>query len=119
MDYSKVNLDLSSLEEMFGKKEEKKKEEDPNAAAAKKPAKESLTTFVDAKRLQNIGIFLQTFKLPHREIKEAILMLDDNVLTLENTQKLVANLPEAEEVRFSLSFCCYLSLSVGLLTFCE
>eukprot|EP01122_Echinamoeba_exundans_P009101 TRINITY_DN313_c0_g1_i1.p1 TRINITY_DN313_c0_g1~~TRINITY_DN313_c0_g1_i1.p1 ORF type:complete len:586 (-),score=237.19 TRINITY_DN313_c0_g1_i1:161-1870(-) len=94
-DPTKVELDLNSLEEFFGKKEEVKK---VVAADEKKPAKEQLVTHLDPKRLQNVGIFLQTFKMSHAEIKEAILMLDDNILTLENTQRLVGNLPEAEEL---------------------
>jgi hypothetical protein len=94
-DFTKVDLDTSALESRFGAAEAKKTE-----AVVKdtKPAKESLFSSVDPRRLQNVGIFLQTFKSSHSEIKDAILMLDEGVLTVEAAQKLADNLPTAEEI---------------------
>jgi hypothetical protein len=94
-DFTKVELDTTALENMFGAQEAKKADAPVKET---KPAKEALFSAVEPRRLQNVGIFLQTFKVSHSEIKDAILMLDEGVLTVEAAQKLSDNLPLPEEI---------------------
>jgi len=51
------------------------------------------------KRANNIAITLSRFKQSHSEIKQAILTLDDSVLSLDQLQMLLALLPNSDEVK--------------------
>lgn len=70
-----------------------------NYHSAEKEKKDAKISNLDPKRLQNVGIFLKTFKLTNKEIKEAILMFNEDILNLENTKKLRDNLPQDEEMQ--------------------
>jgi chromosome segregation ATPase len=89
-----VDLDVKELEELFAKKDTPPKASAPNETKEEK----KLKSFVDPKRQQNVGIFLKTLKLSHKEIREAILMFDEGLLTLEVTNVLKSSLPEESEL---------------------
>jgi DNA repair exonuclease SbcCD ATPase subunit len=89
-----IDLDTKELEELFAKKDVV-----PKSAPSPSPTEEKkLKSFVDPKRQQNVGIFLKTLKLSHKEIREAILMFDEGLLTLEVTNVLKSSLPEESEL---------------------
>src|SRR5262249_32951913 len=52
----------------------------------------------DPKRQQNTSIFVRTLKHDARQLREAILTLDEDILNPEFTVKLLDNLPEPDEV---------------------
>lgn len=61
--------------------------------------KEQLISHLEPKRQQNVGIFLQSFKNSISSIINAILQVDEELLTTEAIQRLCDNLPTQEEVR--------------------
>lgn len=90
-----IDLDVKALESLFSKEEAKPKEDKPEDAKAKKEVAHSV---LDPKRLQNTSIFVRTLKIENNALKEAILTLDEDVLTPERTLKLCDNLPEPDEL---------------------
>jgi hypothetical protein len=96
VDPGKIDLDVKGLEDLFAKKE---KAPTDKAAGSEKEKKDAKISNLDPKRLQNVGIFLKTFKLTNKEIREAILMFNEDILNLENTKKLRDNLPQDEEMQ--------------------
>lgn len=91
----KLDLDVNGLESLFAKASPKPKEE---KVEKPKVQKEIAHSVLDPKRLQNTSIFVKTFKISAEDLREAVLTLDEDVLTLERTIKLMDNLPEQEEV---------------------
>lgn len=106
MDFSKVELDLSGLESTFGAKvvEAKIGGKSETAVEQQQKKKETLVTFVDSKRLQNVGIFVSSFKHTFREMAEAILMVNEGVIDAEMALKLMENAPSNEELKDIVSF---------------
>lgn len=96
-EWTKVEIDTTDLEVRFGTEEKKNTVEKKEA----KPVKEQLfsCTSSDPRRQQNVGIFLQTFRMTTAELKDAILMLDENALELEIAKKVFDNLPTEEEIK--------------------
>lgn len=96
-EWTKVDIDTTDLEARFGTEEKQKTVEKKEA----KPVKEQLfsCTSSDPRRQQNVGIFLQTFRMTTSELKDAILMLDENALELEIAKKVFDNLPKEEEIK--------------------
>jgi len=73
----------------------KKKKALADAAAKKKKATQ--TNLLDPKVLQNVGIALAKFRLPTRDIKNAILAMDDQVLSLDMIRSLHSLRPSSED----------------------
>lgn len=96
-EWTKVDIDTTELEAKFGTEEKVAK----TVVKETKPAKEALfsCTSSDPRRQQNVGIFLQTFRMTTAEVKDAILMLDENALDLEVAKKVADNLPKEEEIQ--------------------
>lgn len=101
-EWTKVDIDTADLEALFGTEEKQKTVEKKEA----KPAREQLfsCTSSDPRRQQNVGIFLQTFRMTTAELKDAILMLDENALELEIAKKVFDNLPKEEEINAIQAF---------------
>ncbi|XP_049852054.1 uncharacterized protein LOC126329069 [Schistocerca gregaria] len=93
-DLSGVELDVRGLESAFSARSSRRAE----LKNSPKPPKSSLFSCVEPRRLQNVSIFLQTFKLSNEDIRNAILMLDEDILNAETAQKLYNNLPLESEV---------------------
>ncbi|KAJ0402772.1 hypothetical protein P43SY_009716 [Pythium insidiosum] len=53
---------------------------------------------IDRSRANNISIIIKQFRMPHAAIREAIMKVDTQVLTLERVQGLLKILPSDEEV---------------------
>ncbi|RHY42329.1 hypothetical protein DYB26_000796 [Aphanomyces astaci] len=102
-DETKLGLDLGILDKEFGPD----KKTDPlmlsssptkTGKAISTTAKPKVVHLVDSKRQQNCSIALSRFRMAPKDIKAAIVALDDNVLTLERIQSLAAMVPTADEV---------------------
>ena len=104
MDFSKVELDLPSLETAFGAKVIEPKVGAAKAEGAAEKKKETLVSFVDAKRLQNIGIFVSSLKSTYRDVAEAILMINEEAIDAEMALKLLDNCPLPEETKEIVAF---------------
>ncbi|KAJ0002429.1 hypothetical protein NQD34_007578 [Periophthalmus magnuspinnatus] len=62
----------------------------------KKKAKE--LKVLDGKSAQNLSIFLGSFRLPYEEIKNAILEVNEKILTESMVQNLIKQLPSPEQL---------------------
>lgn len=87
-------LPLEEMENLFATKVIEKKEKDASAAEKEKPKE---IVLISAKREQNVSIFLRTLKLENDEIRDAIVTVDEQVLTADVLPMMIENLPDAEE----------------------
>ncbi|XP_051789817.1 protein diaphanous homolog 1 [Erpetoichthys calabaricus] len=69
---------------------------DDKKATTKKKVKE--LKVLDSKSAQNLSIFLGSFRLPYKEIKNVILEVNESVLTESMLQNLVKQLPEDSQL---------------------
>ncbi|KAI9618094.1 hypothetical protein H4Q26_012437 [Puccinia striiformis f. sp. tritici PST-130] len=63
-----------------------------------------ITTLLELNRANHIAILLASLKLPNSEIKQAILSLEDDFLSLETLKALRVFSPSAEEIKNMNSF---------------
>uniref|UniRef100_A0A4W6EGJ7 Diaphanous related formin 1 n=1 Tax=Lates calcarifer TaxID=8187 RepID=A0A4W6EGJ7_LATCA len=92
--FAKLTLTFSSQT-----KSESKKEQDggdDKKQMQKKKVKE--LKILDSKASQNLSIFLGSFRLPYEEIKNAILEVNEKILTESMVQNLVKQLPASEQL---------------------
>ena len=61
--------------------------------------KSKVVTLLDLKRANNIAISLSRFKCTHKEIQEAIVSLDEQLLSLEQLQAILGLLPTSDEMK--------------------
>uniref|UniRef100_A0A8C6NHZ2 Diaphanous related formin 1 n=1 Tax=Nothobranchius furzeri TaxID=105023 RepID=A0A8C6NHZ2_NOTFU len=83
----------------FSSQTKTKKEQDggdEKKLVQKKKVKE--LKVLDAKSSQNLSIFLGSFRLPYEEIKNAILQVNEKILTESMVQNLVKQLPQTEQL---------------------
>uniref|UniRef100_A0A1A8MK52 Diaphanous homolog 1 n=2 Tax=Nothobranchius pienaari TaxID=704102 RepID=A0A1A8MK52_9TELE len=97
----KLDAELTARHELQVelKKLEAKKEQDggdEKKLVQKKKVKE--LKVLDAKSSQNLSIFLGSFRLPYEEIKNAILQVNEKILTESMVQNLVKQLPQTEQL---------------------
>jgi len=91
-DLTEEELEASKVVEAFGSK--------PSAAPKAKstaPPKPKLVTIIDPKRSQAVSIGLGRFKYSYEEFHDIFVRLDQQILTPETTEKLLAILPTDEE----------------------
>ncbi|KAK2849116.1 hypothetical protein Q5P01_008950 [Channa striata] len=74
----------------------KKEQDDDKTQPQKKKVKE--LKILDSKASQNLSIFLGSFRLPYEEIKNAILQVNEKILTESMVQNLVKQLPAQEQL---------------------
>ncbi|KAL4176693.1 hypothetical protein KRP22_001634 [Phytophthora ramorum] len=87
---------VDQLSDIFVNKPPKAKESE-----AKKPTKRRAPTrvaLIDAKRANNIGIMLARFRLPYYKLRNAVLVVDKELLSVERVTSLLQFAPEDEEV---------------------
>uniref|UniRef100_A0A4W6ED61 Diaphanous related formin 1 n=1 Tax=Lates calcarifer TaxID=8187 RepID=A0A4W6ED61_LATCA len=83
----------------FSSQTKTKKEQDggdDKKQMQKKKVKE--LKILDSKASQNLSIFLGSFRLPYEEIKNAILEVNEKILTESMVQNLVKQLPASEQL---------------------
>jgi len=100
-----IPVDLTDLETYFSAKpvpkdieKDKPKEpespsKDPKASARKTPT----ISLLDTKRANNMAIMISQFKLPVAVIKQAIVDLDDSLVSSEALAKMITVFPNEEE----------------------
>jgi len=91
-DLNDDELEVAKLVEAFGSK--------PSAApkaASSAPKKPKLVTIIDPKRSQAVSIGLGRFRYSYEEFHDIFVRLDQQILTPESTEKLLAILPTEEE----------------------
>jgi hypothetical protein len=59
--------------------------------------RQKINTHTHTQVLQNVGIALAKFRLPIRDIKAAVLAMDDSVLSLEMAKSLANQRPTSED----------------------
>ncbi|KAL8002976.1 putative formin, FH3 domain, formin, GTPase-binding domain, armadillo-like helical [Plasmopara halstedii] len=87
---------VNQLSDVFVNKPLKVKE-----AESKKPSKRRAPTrvaLIDAKRANNIGIMLARFRLPYYKLRNAVLLVDKELLSVERVSSLLQFAPEDEEL---------------------
>jgi len=93
--------DQHILQELFCEvkhvKIEKEENKDKDSEKKKKPDKKK--SIIDNKKVTNVSIFLVAFKKSDEDIKNAIYMLDKDILNSENLNKLMDNLPDEEDIK--------------------
>ncbi|CAB1428144.1 unnamed protein product [Pleuronectes platessa] len=93
--FAKLTLTFSSQT----KTTKAKKEQDggdEKKQLQKKKVKE--LKIIDAKTSQNLSIFLGSFRLPYEQIKDAVLEVNEKILTESLVQNLVKQLPSTEQL---------------------
>ncbi|KAI9101081.1 hypothetical protein DFS34DRAFT_456152 [Phlyctochytrium arcticum] len=86
-------LNESELVELFSKKERPPR---PAPAEQEVPVKK-IISLIDSRRAQNIAIMLGGLRLQYSEIRDAIIEVDESVLTIERLQALRMYAPTQEE----------------------
>ncbi|RLN81888.1 hypothetical protein BBJ28_00020895 [Nothophytophthora sp. Chile5] len=91
-----LNKFVNQLSDIFVNKPAKAKETE-----AKKSTKRRAPTrvaLIDAKRANNIGIMLARFRLPYYKLRNAVLLVDKEMLSVERVSALLQFAPEDEEI---------------------
>jgi diaphanous 1 len=88
-----VPINIDELEELFSKTVAIPSEHDTKISI-----KSTVTTLLDFNRANNIAIMLARIKMPYSEIKDAILELDDEKLSVENLRSIRQYIPTSEEI---------------------
>uniref|UniRef100_A0A670ZG87 Diaphanous related formin 1 n=2 Tax=Pseudonaja textilis TaxID=8673 RepID=A0A670ZG87_PSETE len=91
--FAKLTLCFSTAQTKSKKQPESGEEKNQ----AKKKVKE--LRVLDSKNAQNLSIFLGSFRLPYEEIKNAILEVNEAVLTESMVQNLIKLMPEADKLK--------------------
>ncbi|XP_037531214.1 protein diaphanous homolog 1 [Nematolebias whitei] len=105
----KANEDKFQNNELFAKltftfssqtKSSKAKKEQDGGDEKKQVQKKKVKELkvLDAKSSQNLSIFLGSFRLPYEQIKNAILQVDEKILTESMVQNLVKQLPAPDQL---------------------
>ncbi|CAG8761717.1 9161_t:CDS:2, partial [Ambispora leptoticha] len=93
-----ISLRFDELDELFTKNtavSSNKSKLDNANLIAKKPL---VTTLLDFNRANNIAIMLARIKMPYSEVRDAVLELDDEKLTVENLRAIKQYVPSTEEI---------------------
>lgn len=102
--YEKTDLlDEVQLVDLFQKTEPYK----PNADRILKPEpkrKKEIVRFLDSKISQNLEILLTSFKVPHSAIRDALLHINDDLLTLDRLSNIRPMIPESEILESILTY---------------
>ncbi|XP_029142570.1 protein diaphanous homolog 1 [Protobothrops mucrosquamatus] len=91
--FAKLTLRFSTAQTKSKKQPEGGEEKNQ----AKKKVKE--LRVLDSKNAQNLSIFLGSFRLPYEEIKNAILEVNEAVLTESMVQNLIKLMPEPDKLK--------------------
>ncbi|XP_058030578.1 protein diaphanous homolog 1 isoform X2 [Ahaetulla prasina] len=91
--FAKLTLRFSTAQTKSKKQPESGEEKNQ----AKKKVKE--LRVLDSKNAQNLSIFLGSFRLPYEEIKNAILEVNEAVLTESMVQNLIKLMPEPDKLK--------------------
>ena len=98
-----VRLDKDEIEGLFAAKvaAAKKKEEEDDVEGEGVPGvprKKRLVILLSARRSQTIGVLLSHLKIPHDDLRKAIMSLDTNKLQTNFVVQLMKLLPTDQEI---------------------
>ena len=101
-----LDLDLTALEEMFAKPETKAVASGGAGASDEKKGASNRVTLLDAKRSTSVGIVMKaiTDALQGKELRDALMEIDENLLPIEVLPKVVEIVPSAEERKLLLDY---------------
>ncbi len=91
---SSVNLDFQELQDMFRAPDESA----AKSVAAAAPTGPVLVSLIGPKRTQSVNIFLKSCRMSAEQIIVALERFDESVCTTEFLEKLLENIPTAEEM---------------------
>lgn len=94
----KVKLDYDELEELFAAAAVERKEK-----AAEDLTKKAMI-IVDGKKQNNLSVILGKLKMSHKEIRDAILAMDESKLPVEAVRALALFCPEDNEIKMINTF---------------
>lgn len=99
LDDTAIPLDTDTIENLFSAKKatQKKVDTGPEAAPQEEHAKSKKTQLVDPKRAYQIDIILSRFKISTDGFKDAILSMNERLLTPEKINVLLKILPTDED----------------------
>ncbi|XP_015266616.1 PREDICTED: protein diaphanous homolog 1 [Gekko japonicus] len=93
--FAKLTLTFSAAQSKS--KAKKQQENGEEKSQSKKKVKE--LRVLDSKNAQNLSIFLGSFRMPYEEIKNAILEVNEAVLTESMVQNLIKLMPEPDKLK--------------------
>ncbi|KAM7417652.1 hypothetical protein PAMA_017339 [Pampus argenteus] len=93
--FAKLTISFSSQTKTAKAKKEQEGGDDKKQMQKKKVKELKI---LDAKSSQNLSIFLGSFRLPYEEIKNAILEVNEKILTESLVQNLIKQLPAPEQL---------------------
>ncbi|KAM7389753.1 hypothetical protein PAMP_023711 [Pampus punctatissimus] len=93
--FAKLTLSFSSQTKTAKAKKEQEGGDDKKQMQKKKVKELKI---LDAKASQNLSIFLGSFRLPYEEMKNAILEVNEKILTESMVQNLIKQLPAPEQL---------------------
>ncbi|KAK9722183.1 hypothetical protein K7432_002855 [Basidiobolus ranarum] len=97
--FEEVLLDTVELEELFSKPLSNNKSTTSNLVKSPKLNKKPLaTTLLDITRANNIAIMLSRIKATYTDIYNAILGMDEVLLSIENLKAIKQHIPQKEEL---------------------
>lgn len=89
-----AQLDFTDIERVFGIENKAVK---LNLSASKLPTSPKVINLLDSKKSYNIVIMLSRVKYSFNELRQAILAMQDDVLTESFVKQLMAYIPTKEE----------------------
>jgi len=92
---SEIPINYTEIESLFPKNTINNTLKSPTSPVSTK--KNTVVTLLDFNRANNIGIMLARIKYSYIEIKDAILEIDDEKLSVENLRSLKNYVPSSEE----------------------
>lgn len=95
-----VRVEMPELCELFGEVEIKKEA----VALSERDERPKTVELVDSKRSTNVGIIIARIRMTHRQVRDALLSIDETVLTDEMCTALLGCVPTQEEVDLVTSY---------------
>ncbi|XP_072854474.2 protein diaphanous homolog 1 [Pogona vitticeps] len=95
--FAKLTLTFSTAQTKSSLASKKQPANEEEKGQAKKKVKE--LRVLDSKNAQNLSIFLGSFRMPYEEIKNAILEVNEAVLTESMVQNLIKLMPEPDKLK--------------------
>ncbi|ORX93208.1 FH2-domain-containing protein [Basidiobolus meristosporus CBS 931.73] len=97
--FEEISLDTAELEELFSKPASNPKANPSQPMKSPQQRKKPLaTTLLDITRANNIAIMLSRIKATYGEICNAILAMDESLLSIENLKSIKQHIPQKEEL---------------------
>lgn len=93
--FAKLTLTFSSQTKTTKAKKEQDGGDDKKQGQKKKVKELKI---LDAKTSQNLSIFLGSFRVPYEKIRDAVLEVDEKILTESLVQNLIKQLPASEQL---------------------